>query len=193
MEQDFTIEYFKEHRHFVNEQVRDFLIKTKFPNASVLEIGASESLKVKDLIPECSYFSSDIVTREDIDFQMDLTLPESIFCDQKFDIIVCAEVLEHVVNPFAAVESLSKLLELNGSIIITTPLNLRIHGPIPDCWRFTEFGLRVLFRNFEIIELNRLDTPDRPLFPLHYSILATKPKIPQNIQPQEIVFVKVKP
>ena len=193
MEQDFTIEYFKEHREFVSEQVKDFLTTLKFQNARVLEVGPSETLKLKGLIPECSYFSCDIVERTDTDFQMDLTLPESISIEQKFDIIICAEVLEHVVDPFAAVESIFKLLNPGGAIITTTPLNLRIHGPVPDCWRFTEFGLRVLFRNFDIIELNRLDTPDRPLFPLHYSILAIKPKVQRDIHPQDIAFVKVKP
>ena len=193
MEQDFTIEHFKEHRDFANAEVKDFLMALKFPKARVLEVGSSESLKIKELIPECAYFSCDIVERTDTDFQMDLTLPESISIEQKFDIIICAEVLEHVVDPFAAVESIFKLLNPGGAIISTTPLNLRIHGPVPDCWRFTEFGLRVLFRNFDIIRLNRLDTPDRPLFPLHYSVLAIRPKIQRNIQPQDIAFVKVKP
>jgi hypothetical protein len=193
MEQDFTVERFKEHRDFINKEVNDFLMTLKFPNARVLEVGPSETLRLKDSVPECSYFSCDIIERTDIDFQMDLTVPESIPTDQKFDIIICAEVLEHVVNPFSAVESICKLLDPGGAVITTTPLNGRIHGPIPDCWRFTEFGLRVLFRDFDIIRINRLDTPGRPLFPLHYSMLAIKPKVQRDTRPQDIAFVKVKP
>lgn len=193
MEQDFTSEYFQEHREFVRSEVSQFLNRLKFPDACVLEIGPSSSLEIKELIPECEYMCSDIVSREDINFQMDLTLPKSINLEEKFDIIICAEVLEHVVDPFAAAESIFALLKPGGAIISTTPLNLRIHGPVPDCWRFTEFGLRVLFRNFDIIQINTLSTPDRPLFPLHYSLLALKPKVLRELQPQDVSFVKVNP
>lgn len=193
MEKDFTVEYFSEHRNFVNSEVNNFINRLKFPSAKILEIGPSSSLKIKELIPECDYMCADIVERDDVDFQMDISLPESIETDIKFDIVICAEVLEHVVDPFAAIKSIFNLLKPGGAIISTTPLNLRIHGPVPDCWRFTEFGLRVLYRNFEIIEINNLSTPDRPLFPLHYSLLALKPKIPREIKPQDISFVKVNP
>lgn len=191
MEKDYTIEYFAEHRAFVNSEVENFVTRLKFPSAKVLEIGPSESLKIRQLIPECEYMCSDIVKRDDIDFQMDLTLPENVDIEDKFDIVICAEVLEHVVDPFAAIQTISNLLKPGGAIISTTPLNLRIHGPVPDCWRFTEFGLRVLFRNFDIIEINKLNTPDRPLFPLHYSLLALKPKILKEIKSQDLSFVKV--
>jgi SAM-dependent methyltransferase len=193
MEHDFTLEYFKEHRDFVYDEVIKYLTKVKSKNANVLEIGPSESLQLKKLIPECNYFCSDIISRTDIDFQMDLTLPDQILTTVKFDIVICAEVMEHVVDPFAAVQTISNLLKPGGAIIATTPLNLRIHGPVPDCWRFTEFGLRVLFRNFEIVEINKLNTPGRPLFPLHYSLLAIKPLIATKLNPQDLTFVKVEP
>jgi SAM-dependent methyltransferase len=193
MEKDFTLEYFAEHRNFVNSEVNKFLNRLKFPGAKVLEIGPSDSLKIRELIPECHYKCSDIVKRDDVDFQMDLSLPEYVEVEDKFDIVICAEVLEHVVDPFAAIQTISYLLNPGGAIISTTPFNLRIHGPVPDCWRFTEFGLRVLYRNFDIIEINKLDTPDRPLFPLHYSLLALKPKISREIKPQDLSFVKVSP
>jgi hypothetical protein len=62
-----------------------------------------------------------------------------------------------------------------GLAFISTPSNFRIHGPLPDCWRFTEHGLRALFlNNFEILELNILETPDRPLTPLQYTLVVKK-------------------
>ena len=106
MEQDLKLEYFKEHRNFVNSEIKSFLTRLKFPNARVLEIGPSPSLKIKEFIPECKYLCADIVKREDIDFQIDLTIPNSINIEDQFDIIVCAEVLEHVVEPFQAVQSI---------------------------------------------------------------------------------------
>ena len=65
--------------------------------------------------------------------------------------------------------------ETGGLAFVTTPFNFRIHGPLPDCWRFTEHGLRALFREFDIVELTEEPTPDRPLMPIHYRLVARRP------------------
>ena len=93
----------------------------------------------------------------------------------RFDGIVCTEVLEHTLNPFAAVEEIFRLLKEGGHVFVSTPFNFRIHGPLPDCWRFTEHGLRALFGKFELIELEALEDPDRFLMPTQYTLIARKP------------------
>lgn len=92
----------------------------------------------------------------------------------KFDYIVCTEVLEHTKQPFDAVNNIYHMLKPGGLVFVTTPFNLRIHGPLPDCWRFTEYGLRELFLNFEIIELKALESQDRFLMPIQYTLIARK-------------------
>jgi len=94
-----------------------------------------------------------------------------------FDYIVCTEVLEHTRQPFKATETLLRLLRPGGLCFVTTPYNFRIHGPLPDCWRFTEHGLRELFVAFEIIELSAIETLDRFLMPVHYRLVAKKPEL----------------
>lgn len=89
-----------------------------------------------------------------------------------FDFIVCTEVLEHTLQPFDAVKELQRIIKPGGLIFVSTPYNFRIHGPLPDCWRFTEHGLRALFKDFEIVELNGLEEPDRFLMPIHYTLVA---------------------
>lgn len=93
-----------------------------------------------------------------------------------FDFVVCTEVLEHVLNPFAAVMEIERVLKPKGLVFISTPFNFRIHGPSPDCWRFTEHGLRVLLSNFKIIKLQALETKNRPFMPVHYTVIAQKVK-----------------
>lgn len=95
--------------------------------------------------------------------------------DNNFDLIVCTEVLEHVLQPFAAVSELRRLLRPSGFLFVTVPFNFRIHGPLPDCWRFTEHGLRALFRDWEIIELQAMETANRFLMPIHYTLITKKP------------------
>jgi glycosyltransferase involved in cell wall biosynthesis len=91
-----------------------------------------------------------------------------------FDWIVCTEVLEHVLDPFAAVREIRRLLKPSGHAFITTPFNFRIHGPLPDCWRFTEHGLRALLKDFTIVSLDQIGTDGRALMPVHYRVIVRK-------------------
>uniref|UniRef100_A0A831U2B1 Class I SAM-dependent methyltransferase n=1 Tax=Geobacter metallireducens TaxID=28232 RepID=A0A831U2B1_GEOME len=95
--------------------------------------------------------------------------------DAMFDFVVCTEVLEHTLQPFAAVGEIRRILKPGGLLFLTVPFNFRIHGPLPDCWRFTEHGLRTLLNRFIIEELLSLETPERPLMPIHYTVVARRP------------------
>jgi glycosyltransferase involved in cell wall biosynthesis len=99
---------------------------------------------------------------------------ESLLPAGSFDWIVCTEVLEHVLDPFAAVREIYRLLKPGGHVFITTPFNFRIHGPLPDCWRFTEHGLRALLKDFSIVSLDPVETEARALMPVHYRVIARK-------------------
>jgi SAM-dependent methyltransferase len=98
--------------------------------------------------------------------------------DSSFDFIVCTEVLEHTLNPFDAVREIRRLLRPGGLLFGSTPFNFRIHGPMPDCWRFTEHGLRALLKDFTIVELGKIETEDRALMPMHYTFVAKRPEGP---------------
>lgn len=99
---------------------------------------------------------------------------EKIIPSNKFDVIICTEVLEHTKQPFDAVNELKRILKPGGTALVSTPYNLRIHGPLPDCWRFTEHGLRELFRDFETTDVKGLDDEHRFLMPVHYTTIARK-------------------
>jgi SAM-dependent methyltransferase len=94
--------------------------------------------------------------------------------DAHFDIVLCTEVLEHTLQPFMAVEEISRILKPGGIALVSTPFNFRIHGPLPDCWRFTEHGLRALFKDFSVLSLDALEEPNRFLAPIHYTLVAQK-------------------
>jgi SAM-dependent methyltransferase len=102
--------------------------------------------------------------------QMNAVLPSDYF-----DVVVCTEVLEHVLNPFAAVAEIRRVLKPGGILLATSPFNFRIHGPLPDCWRFTEHGWRALLAGFDDLIIEPLDDPARFLMPIHYAVSARKP------------------
>ena len=91
-----------------------------------------------------------------------------------FDIVICTEVLEHTLNPFKAVAEIHRILKVGGHCFVTTPFDFRIHGPLPDCWRFTEHGLNELFKNFVEINIKSIENSDRFLMPIHYKTLIRK-------------------
>ncbi len=99
---------------------------------------------------------------------------DRLIAAETFDYVVCTEVLEHTLRPFDAVREIHRILKPGGRLFLSVPFNLRIHGPLPDCWRFTEHGLRAILDAFDILELQALETPQRPLMPVQYTVVAQK-------------------
>lgn len=144
-----------------------------------------QTIRVLDIAPQIhegakAYFKKAIVETLDIDdssgatYIADITKHNEFLPNEYFDIIVCTEVLEHTLNPFKAIEEIYRLLKPSGILLLSVPFNFRIHGPLPDCWRFTEFGLKVLLKDFTQVEINALDTEKRDLMPIHYTVKAIK-------------------
>lgn len=120
-------------------------------------------------------FTLDVDPRSNATYVADLCSCDSTLVPSSyFNRVVCTEVLEHVLDPFAAVKNIQRMLRPGGYVFATTPFNFRIHGPLPDCWRFTEHGLRALFKDFSIISLEEVATPERALMPIHYAVVGKK-------------------
>lgn len=68
--------------------------------------------------------------------------------DERFDVVICEQVLEHVLDPLAAVANLRELCRPGGRVIITSPFLIKVHE-LPmygmfDYWRFTPRGLQLM-------------------------------------------------
>lgn len=99
---------------------------------------------------------------------------EDLLPSGSFDWIVSTETLTRVRDPFAAIGEIRRLLKPGGYAFLTTPFNVAIREGLPDRWRFTEYGLRTLLRDFSIVSLEQTDTRGRPRMPLHYCVVARK-------------------
>ncbi len=75
-------------------------------------------------------------------------LCEPLEAEGQFDVVICEQVLEHVVDPCAAAANLCRLVRPGGHVIVTTPFLVRVHELLMyamyDYWRFTPRGMRVL-------------------------------------------------
>ena len=72
-----------------------------------------------------------------------------------FDCILCTAVLEHVEEPARVVAEMHRVLRPGGVVFLTAPLFWHIHEAPRDFYRYTEYGLRYLFKKagFEIQEI----------------------------------------
>ena len=160
-------------RENIDQITKEYIMPLDFENNKILEVGPSEFHKLNLL--KATHHTLDI--NEDIGstFNADIcskTDMESI--EGKYNIIVLFEVLEHVSNPFKALQNLRAKIRDEGTLYITTPFNFRIHGPLPDNWRFTIHGLNQLLKvnSWEAIKIDTIESTERPLMPIHYFTIA---------------------
>ena len=165
-----------EHLKIIRESVRlhiEHASQYDVRGCSVLDIAPQVHAGAKEFFKHAVVKTLDIQTGAD--YCADICKDNSaIIPDNSFHLVICTEVLEHVANPFAAVAEINRMLKPGGQAYVTTPFNFRIHGPLPDNWRFTEHGLRQLFSGMEILTLEGVTTQDRDLMPIHYRLIARK-------------------
>ena len=141
----------------------------------LLDIAPQDHAGAAPYFTRSEIFTLDIDPRSNATYVADLCRCDAAAVPSSyFDRAVCTEVLEHVLDPLAAVRNIHRMLQPGGYVFVTTPFNFRIHGPLPDCWRFTEHGLRQMFKDFSVLSLEEVATPGRDLMPIHYAVVAKK-------------------
>ncbi len=170
----------EDHLAVIRKNVVDFLKEV----ASVYAVRPGKLLDIAPQVHEGArpFFPETIVVETlDIDpnsgctYTGDICEHNEFLSDRSYDYVVCTEVLEHTLKPFDAVQEIWRILKPEGLLFASTPFNFRIHGPSPDCWRFTEQGLRSMLERFSILKIDAIETPERPLMPIHHTVVAQRP------------------
>ncbi len=162
-------------RENVRALIRDCSLMFDKPGIKILDIAPQDHKGASEFFSKASIKTLDINPDSRADIIVDICEDNSNLIDSgQFDLVICAEVLEHTLNPFRAVKEIYRLLKKDGVVVVSTPFNFRIHGPLPDCWRFTEYGLHELFKDFKEINISQLKTQERELMPIHYTLKAKK-------------------
>ncbi len=76
------------------------------------------------------------------------------FEDESFDIVLCMVVMEHLEDPQSAIREMKRVLKPGGKILVSVPFLFPIHDSPGDYWRFTKYGFKVLFKDWNIVELS---------------------------------------
>ncbi|HMQ68397.1 MAG TPA: class I SAM-dependent methyltransferase [Ignavibacteria bacterium] len=71
----------------------------------------------------------------------------------RFDCVLCTEVLEHTVNDRKVISNISTILKPGGTLIISTPFTYVLHEAPHDYRRYTYYGLRKILEenNFKVM------------------------------------------
>ena len=167
-------------REHINRFLRRTAQRLAACTGKLLEIGPQDRSEVRQCFGNYCVETLDIVDTYRPAHVGDITKYNESIPEGSYDCVACIDVIEHTLDPFGAVREIRRILKQSGLLLISVPLNFRIHGPLPDCWRFTEHGLKVLLREFEILELDILESPGRDLFPVNYNVLAKNDKFRQT-------------
>jgi len=61
------------------------------------------------------------------------------FKEATFDVVVCSELLEHVLDPIQVLVEIFRVLRKDGLVLICVPFMTRIHGDPTDFGRYTDY------------------------------------------------------
>ena len=76
--------------------------------------------------------------------------------DASFDCVMAQDVLEHLHSPQVFIQEIKRVLRPQGYVLVTAPFLHPYHGGMnagnycPDYYRFSEDGLRFLFKDFDL-------------------------------------------
>jgi ubiquinone/menaquinone biosynthesis C-methylase UbiE len=76
--------------------------------------------------------------------------------DNSQDAVLCLGVLEHVENPFVAVQEIFRVLKSDGYCLVYVPFLYYYHSNVihyKDYWRFTKDAIPLLFKDFSYVEI----------------------------------------
>ncbi len=135
----------------IKRLVKNFADSISIKNYSILDMWCGNK-PYKFLFKHYKeYIWSDIVLGPFVDVVCDnATL---VFEDDRFDYLICNQVLEHTRDLHKAVDEMQRVVKKNWTILVSVPFLYPEHACPRDYWRFTRFWIEELFKNFEIISI----------------------------------------
>lgn len=89
------------------------------------------------------YIGGDVGDRPEVDVQLETGVPVPL-SDESCDTILSTQVLEHVPDPNFYLSECRRLLKVGSFLILSAPMQWRMHGEPNDFYRFTRYGLSQL-------------------------------------------------
>lgn len=131
---------------FVETRLRDRI------GLRVLDVGSyNVNGSYRDLFANHVYVGADIRPGPNVD----LVLPDPYRweLDEKYDVVISGQTLEHVEDIGLLVREIAATLKSGGLTCLIAPWTWRYHEHPVDCWRIFPQGMRWLMRQAGLTEL----------------------------------------
>lgn len=134
------IDEFSEVDNYFVPVLRDVARQIEFKNAHVLDVGCGTGLFLKPVIAAgCSYccgvdgpneFADRALGRgyKEVRFVADLSNSPIPYADAIFDLVVCKDVFEHLLNPIYTLSEIKRVLKADGLLLLHVPNHFPIMG-----------------------------------------------------------------
>jgi SAM-dependent methyltransferase len=152
--------------HKVEREIKRFA--KGIHNKDILEIGSGKNSAKRFFDKTNGFVMSDIKPQAENCRKLDvLKLKET----EKYDIIVCVNVLDDIFNYQKAVDNVHKALRKNGKLFFIVNGFYPLHDLPNDYWRFTEASLKKIFSKFSELNVRKIGIEH---FPSYYVLEAGK-------------------
>lgn len=158
--------------HFKSKNIKRFAKGIR--NKRILELGSGKNVKGKYPYSDKQFFdSSNEFIQSDVvkEYGHKVVDVTNMKFKNKFDVILCTNLLEHVYDFRKAIENVYNALKPNGTAIIFIPVFYPFHDEPHDYWRFTEHSFRKLLKDFSSIKIRHSGLRQ---YPFAYYVEATK-------------------
>ena len=135
-------------------------LSTQLPKARgvVLDVGCGAQPYRPLIDAEARYVGIDT---EDAKAHFGYEVPDAIYFagdrwpieDASVDVVLCAETLEHVLEPATLLAEAHRCLRTGGDLLLTVPFSARWHFVPHDYWRFTPSSLEHLLREAGFVDI----------------------------------------
>jgi SAM-dependent methyltransferase len=112
------------------------------------------------MFPNAHFVGADMQPGPGVDQLEDLhalSLP-----DDSIGTVLLLDTIEHVREPWRAVEEITRCLKPGGILVMTSVMYFPVHAHPEDYWRFTEKGFGVLVDGLDPIVVHAVGHPDLP-------------------------------
>ncbi len=128
-----------------SRQVEDRLLsKYASDQITVLDIGAKDKGN-SIYFPKLTTLNTE--KSDGVDIVADAEDLRGIIGDDKFDMVLCLSVFEHTKSPSKLIEEIKRILKPGGQVIVLAPFIMCLHDTPGDYWRFTQYGIELLFKD----------------------------------------------
>lgn len=118
--------------------------------SSVLDAGAGESV-YKKFFAQCDYKAIDLAVGESRWNYANLDyvgpLHDMPIENEKFDAVLCTQVLEHLEWPRESAREMYRVLKVGGTLYMTVPMAQNEHQIPYDFFRYTSYGIHSICRH----------------------------------------------